>query len=94
MGPVRVRDFDEILARLKARGVYTIARIVVFKDDVLARYRRTWAVTDTRTGSLWLDGVMSVSRGSMLWNPRNSYTVDALAPAPTISRQVPSAPQA
>jgi hypothetical protein len=55
MGPVRVGDFDEILARLKARGVYTIARIVVFKDDVLARYRRTWAVTDTRTGSLWLD---------------------------------------
>jgi hypothetical protein len=55
MGPVRVRDFDEILARLKARGIYTIARIVVFKDDVLARYRRSWAVTDTRTGSLWLD---------------------------------------
>jgi hypothetical protein len=55
MGPVCVRDFDEILSRLKARGVYTIARVVVFKDDVLARYRRTWAVTDTRTGSLWLD---------------------------------------
>jgi hypothetical protein len=55
MGPVRVRDFDEMLARLNARGVYTIARIVVFKDDVLARYRRTWAITDTRTGSLWLD---------------------------------------
>jgi hypothetical protein len=55
MGPVRVRDFDDILARLKAQGVYTIARVVVFKDDVLARHRRSWAVTDTRTGSLWLD---------------------------------------
>ena len=55
MGPVRVRDFDELLDRLKARGVYTIARIVVFKDDVLARHRRNWAVIDARTGSLWLD---------------------------------------
>ena len=32
---VRVRDFDEILARLKAKGIYLIARIVVFKDNVL-----------------------------------------------------------
>ena len=55
MGPVRVRDFDDMLARLKAKGVYTIARIVVFKDDVLARHRRHWAITDTRTGALWLD---------------------------------------
>lgn len=54
-GPVRVRDFDDILARLKAQGVYTIARVVVFKDDVLARHRRSWALTETRTGSLWLD---------------------------------------
>jgi hypothetical protein len=55
MGPVRMRDFDDILAHLKARAIYTVARIVVFKDDVLARHRPTWAVTDTRTGSLWLD---------------------------------------
>jgi hypothetical protein len=55
LGPVRVRDFDDVLARLKARGIYTVARIVVFKDDVLARYRPAWAVTDTRTGSLWRD---------------------------------------
>ena len=55
MGPVRVRDFDDVLARLKAKGVYTIALIVVFKDDVLARHRRHWAITDTRTGALWLD---------------------------------------
>jgi hypothetical protein len=52
---VRVRDFDDILGRLKARGIYTVARIVVFKDDVLARYRPAWAVTDTRTGGLWRD---------------------------------------
>lgn len=55
LGPVRVRDFDEILGRLKARGAHTIARIVTFKDDVLARHRREWAVTDTRTSGPWLD---------------------------------------
>ena len=54
-GRVRVRDFDEILARLKAKGIYLIARIVVFKDNVLARHRPAWAVTDARTGALWLD---------------------------------------
>ena len=55
MGPVRVRDFDDMLAHLKAKGVYTIARIVGFKDHVLAGHRPRWAITDTRTGALWLD---------------------------------------
>ncbi len=55
LGTVCVRDFDEILSRLKARQVRVVARIVVFKDDVLARHRPAWAVIDTRTGSLWLD---------------------------------------
>jgi hypothetical protein len=32
-----VPNIDELLAQLKERGIYTIARIVVFKDDVLAR---------------------------------------------------------
>ncbi|HUM16359.1 MAG TPA: putative glycoside hydrolase [Candidatus Nitrosotalea sp.] len=54
-GRVRVRDFDGMLARLKAQGVYLIARIVAFKDNVLARHRPGWAITDTGTGSLWLD---------------------------------------
>ncbi len=55
LGPVRLRDFDEILGRLKAKGVYTIARIVVFKDDVLAHHRPQWAILDARTGRPWLD---------------------------------------
>jgi hypothetical protein len=54
-GPVRVRDFDAVLGRLRARGVYTIARIVVFKDDVLARHRPDWAVVDARTAGIWRD---------------------------------------
>jgi hypothetical protein len=55
MGPVRVDDVDALLAGLKAKGIHTVARIVAFKDDVLARHRRDWAVGNTTTGTLWLD---------------------------------------
>ena len=54
-GPVNIKEFDQMLADLKARGVYTIARIVVFKDSVLAHHKPEWAVIDTRTGQPWLD---------------------------------------
>ena len=55
LGPVRVRDFDDLIAGLRSKGVYTIARLVTFKDDMLARHRPEWAVTDAATGSRWLD---------------------------------------
>jgi hypothetical protein len=54
-GPVIIKEFDQMLADFRARGVYTIARIVVFKDNVLAHRRPEWAVIDTRTGQPWLD---------------------------------------
>jgi len=54
-GPATIKDFDLIMAQLKARGVYTIARIVTFKDNVLARHRPEWAILDTRTGKPWID---------------------------------------
>jgi hypothetical protein len=54
-GPVILRDFDGLMSDLKARGVYTIARIVTFKDNVLAHARTEFAVIDTRTGQPWLD---------------------------------------
>jgi hypothetical protein len=54
-GPVIIKEFDALLASLKARGVYTIARIVVFKDNVLATHRPDLAIIDTRTGKPWLD---------------------------------------
>ena len=54
-GPVLVKDFDAFLAGLKARRVYAIARIVVFKDNVLAQHRPAWAVVDARTGHRWRD---------------------------------------
>jgi hypothetical protein len=55
VGPVRLQDFDKMVAGLRAKGIYTVARVVAFKDDVLARHRPGWAVADATTGALWLD---------------------------------------
>ena len=55
LGPVIIKDFDEQLAAWKARGIYTIARIVAFKDNVRAMTRPDLAVIDTRTGKPWID---------------------------------------
>lgn len=54
-GPVMLKDVEGLLADLKGRGVYTIARVVVFKDNVLAGHRRDLAIIDTRTGRPWID---------------------------------------
>ena len=54
-GPGTLRDFDALMAELKSRGVYTIARIVTFKDNVLAHHRPELAIIDTRTGKPWTD---------------------------------------
>src|SRR5439155_27058310 len=37
-GPVIIKDFDGMIAGLKSRGIYTIARIVTFKDNILAQH--------------------------------------------------------
>jgi hypothetical protein len=42
------------MKELRRRRIYTIARIVVFKDNPLATARRDWAVK-TRSGALWHD---------------------------------------
>ncbi|HSL49560.1 MAG TPA: putative glycoside hydrolase [Candidatus Deferrimicrobiaceae bacterium] len=55
LGPVIIKDFDEQLAAWKARGIYTIARIVAFKDNMRANARPDLAVIDTRTGKPWID---------------------------------------
>jgi hypothetical protein len=54
-GAVILKDFDGMMADLRARGVYTIARIVTFKDNVLAHHRRDLAIIDARTGKPWID---------------------------------------
>jgi hypothetical protein len=51
---VTIRDPCAVLADLHRRGLYTIARIVVFKDDPLARLRPGLAVK-TAQGNLFVD---------------------------------------
>ncbi|MHB1318738.1 MAG: putative glycoside hydrolase [Anaerolineae bacterium] len=48
-------DMGEILAYAKERDIYTIARIVTFKDRVLAEGKPEWAI-HTQSGALYLDG--------------------------------------
>ena len=48
-------DPEELLAELDARGIYSIARMVVFKDPVVAEGRPDLAVRDEVTGGLWRD---------------------------------------
>ncbi|MEW5960842.1 MAG: putative glycoside hydrolase, partial [Chloroflexota bacterium] len=51
------RDFETVIAELKRRGIYTIARIVTFKDNPLARsYPEYAAKTGSPNGrTLWID---------------------------------------
>ena len=55
-----IPNVDELLATLKQRGIYTIARIVAFKDDKLARNGARAgvdvAIKDAGTGQPWIDG--------------------------------------
>jgi len=43
----------ELVRNLKARGLYTIARIVVFEDPILAEARPEWAIKDRTNGQAW-----------------------------------------
>ncbi|MDW8058708.1 MAG: putative glycoside hydrolase [Thermomicrobium sp.] len=43
----------ELVRALEARGIYTIARIVVFEDPILAEARPEWAIKDRTTGRAW-----------------------------------------
>ena len=45
---------DELVAEDKARNIYTIARLVVFKDNPLAHGKPEWAAVN-EDGEVWLD---------------------------------------
>src|SRR5688500_11013880 len=48
-------DATELLAEMEAHGIYSIARMVVFKDPIVAEMRPDLAVRDEVTGDLWRD---------------------------------------
>ncbi len=52
--PVPITDIRATLDDLHARGIYTIARIVVFKDPYLARQKTDWAI-HRKEGGLWTE---------------------------------------
>ena len=52
-GP-RVENLAALVKSLHDRGLYLIARIVVFKDDPLAQAHPAWAVRDAQ-GAVWRD---------------------------------------
>ena len=51
---ITIKDIDGLLRSLHEKGIYTIARIVVFKDDLLALARPDLAVK-LPTGAVWHD---------------------------------------
>jgi hypothetical protein len=51
---ITIKDIDGLLKSLRERGIYTIARIVVFKDEPLASARPDLAVK-LPSGAVWSD---------------------------------------
>lgn len=49
-----IPDLKALATNLKSKGIYLIARIVVFKDDLLAAANPQWAIR-TAGGGLWKD---------------------------------------
>jgi hypothetical protein len=58
-----IEDPKALLAKLQERGIYPIARVVVFKDSVLAKLRPDLSYTD-RNGNVWKN-----NRGESFVNP-------------------------
>ncbi|HEY7738071.1 MAG TPA: putative glycoside hydrolase [Candidatus Limnocylindria bacterium] len=50
-----VLNLEELLPALHERGIYTIARVVVMKDNTLGRSQPDLAVRNTQTGEPWTD---------------------------------------
>lgn len=67
---ITIGDLPQLVAQLHQRGIYTIARIVVFKDHVLSRAR-------PRLALLARDGTIFRDREGMGWT--NPYSHDVWA---------------
>ena len=80
-GTVRpVMDMRELVARFEAEGIYTIARLVVFKDGLVAQHDPSLAVLNNQTGDLWRDdnGVAWVNpMVHALWDANIELAVEA-----------------
>jgi hypothetical protein len=67
-------QLEELLPQLKERGIYTIARMVVMKDNTIGRARPELAVTNAATGEPWRD------YGGGIWlDPYNAGVAEYIA---------------
>jgi hypothetical protein len=53
-GEVMIRDLAALAKKLEERGVWAIARIVLFNDPILSQAKPEWAIK-REDGSVWLD---------------------------------------
>jgi hypothetical protein len=53
-GEVTIRDLSALAARLEERGVWSIARIVLFKDPILSEAKPAWSIRSP-SGDTWVD---------------------------------------
>jgi hypothetical protein len=67
-----IKDIDSLMAQLKARGLYTIARVVAFRDPYLAEKKPEWALKN-KDGSLHRD-----NKGLAWVNPYRTEVWDYL----------------
>ncbi|WP_313258545.1 putative glycoside hydrolase [Lacrimispora sp.] len=67
-----IKDIDSLMAQLKARGLYTIARVVAFRDPYLAEKKPEWALKN-KDGSLHRD-----NKGLAWVNPSRTEVWDYL----------------
>jgi hypothetical protein len=68
-GEMTIDDLPELLADLEERGIYAIARIVVFQDPVLAAGNPQWAIKSKSSGGIWRD------RKKLAWTDPHSRDV-------------------
>ncbi|MGH7480678.1 MAG: putative glycoside hydrolase [Longimicrobiales bacterium] len=80
-GERRVADMREFLSELRRRRIYPIARIVVFRDPVLAKARPQWAMR-RGDGSIWTDRYGDVwvdPYNRNVWDYNIAVALEALA---------------
>jgi hypothetical protein len=64
-------DISSLLQKFHDNNIYTIARLVVFKDSTVAEVYPELAVTDVTTGGAWRD-MNGVCRSRRVWIRRDS----------------------
>jgi hypothetical protein len=67
-------QLDELLPKLKERGIYLIARMVVMKDNTLGKARPDLAVMNAVTGEPWRD-----YRGGIWLDPSTPASAEYIA---------------